>query len=716
MKQLLAYATIVALIMTTTPLLAQDELPEDIDLYELSLEELLNLPINSASKKEETLFEAPLSSSTVTKAEIEKSGVTTIMEALRLVPGLIVREQSNGVYDIHIRGLDNLLRYSQAFDKNNMFTLVMIDSRPAFNHNLGGTFWEALPIDLMDVDRIEVVRGPSAPLFGPNAVTGVVNIITKRANSRNTIVSANVEGGAPTTVISNVFVGKKFSNKFNSAVSFNYQNRSRYDNAFYNSATGEYESGENFINNFSKYFPNKDQAVRKFGVNGFLQYSPAEKVNLDLSMGYQNNEALKNMLASYGTILNNSISSSFYTNLAAKISKFSLRTSFINGKDDIKYGSAPSKYDYHITDINAEYTIDLGKNVDVVPGFNYQEAVYSDETYFAEEGEGFLNGTKQSISTASAFLRSDINLTTKWRVLAALRLDKFSTPDDVYLAYEFASTYKLNDNNLIRVAVTRSNSGAFMGYNKLNYRDQNSFNLGNNYYIDEVQRGSNDLNLLTVEMIEVGYRTKLSSNLQLDIDVFHQHASNLTTGIAKGFSNYPNVPASDFVVEFDNVPTTATQIGTTIGLNYIPNSKWQIKPFITIQSTETKNLADIYLDPELSTSQPGVGFSDVTYSNSKHTYTPGVFGGYYINFKPNDKFNVNMNGYFTGDQTWHRDVNTTVQTDAIFLVNMKLNYAISKKMNIYINGRNILNNQNPQFLGGDRLGSMFLGGFSFNLK
>jgi iron complex outermembrane recepter protein len=255
-----------------------------------------------------------------------------------------------------------------------------------------------------------------------------------------------------------------------------------------------------------------------------------------------------------------------------------------------------------------------------------------------------------------------------------------------------------------------------MGYNKLNYRDENSFSLGNNYYIDEVRRGSNDLDLLTVDMIELGYRTKFTSNLQLDIDVFHQSVKNLTTGIAKGFSNYPNVPASDFVIEFDNVPTTARQVGTTIGLNYVPNSKWQIKPFVTIQSTETENLPDIFLDPQLNNTQPGVGFSDVTYSDSKHAYTPGVFGGYYINFKPNNKFNINVNGYFTGEQKWNRDVVTSVEANAIFLVNMKLNYAINKKLNVYLNGRNILNNQNPQFLGGDRLGAMFLGGFSFNLK
>src|SRR6188768_1063761 len=178
------------------------------DLYTLSLEELMNIPINSASKKDETLFDAPLSSYTITRADIDKSGATRIMEALRLAPGVIVREQTNGVYDIHIRGLDNILRTSEAYTKSNLTTLVMIDNRPVFNHNLGGTFWETLPIDLNDVERIEIVRGPSAPLFGPNAVTGVINIMTKRSSAKR-YVNANVQYGTPSTTIANAAFGKK---------------------------------------------------------------------------------------------------------------------------------------------------------------------------------------------------------------------------------------------------------------------------------------------------------------------------------------------------------------------------------------------------------------------------------------------------------------------------------------------------------------------------
>ena len=162
------YGLLVAISLLNTPKSRAQEL--EIDYYALSLEELMNIPIESASKKEETLFDAPLSSYTITRSDIDKAGATSIVEALRLSPGILVREQTNGVYDVHIRGFDNILGTSEVYTKSNLATLVMIDNRPVFNHNLGGTVWEALPVDIGDVERIEIVRGPSAPLFGPNAV------------------------------------------------------------------------------------------------------------------------------------------------------------------------------------------------------------------------------------------------------------------------------------------------------------------------------------------------------------------------------------------------------------------------------------------------------------------------------------------------------------------------------------------------------------------
>ncbi|MGC3978729.1 MAG: Plug domain-containing protein [Paludibacteraceae bacterium] len=89
-----------------------------------------------------------------------------------MVPGLIVREKTNGNYDVHIRGNDNMPPKGMFIYSENSISLVMIDGRPVYNYSFGGTFWEALPVDLVDVERIEIIRGPSSALYGPNADFG----------------------------------------------------------------------------------------------------------------------------------------------------------------------------------------------------------------------------------------------------------------------------------------------------------------------------------------------------------------------------------------------------------------------------------------------------------------------------------------------------------------------------------------------------------------
>ena len=100
------------------------------ELYDL----ILNPEIKTASKIEEENFNSPLSTTVITAKEIEESGAICIPEALRLSTGLIVRQKTNGNYDVHIRGNDNVPPGKYLFDSENTMTLVMIDNCPVYNH------------------------------------------------------------------------------------------------------------------------------------------------------------------------------------------------------------------------------------------------------------------------------------------------------------------------------------------------------------------------------------------------------------------------------------------------------------------------------------------------------------------------------------------------------------------------------------------------------
>jgi iron complex outermembrane receptor protein len=696
---------VILMLLIAGNLLAQTQQP-DQNLYDLSLEDLMKIPIKSASKKEETLFDAPLSSYTITRAEIDKAGSASIMEALRLAPGVIVREQANGVYDIHIRGMENLTRNNYDFFKTNAYTLVMIDNRPVFNHSLGGTFWESIPVDINDVDRIEIVRGPSSPLFGPNAVTGVINIITKRMGSEKSLVSTNIQLGNLGTTIANASVGRNITDKLGVIVSANYQDRQRIDQNYYNESTGQYVPLSTLIPSDSVRkvrYPHPSRSFNKWGINGNVNYKFSDKISVDLTLSREMASSQRIFASNPLTYTNTNNTAA---NLAINVHALKIRTSYLSGYNSDNKTSLPSpngEYDYKVADAVAEYDFKVGSKYTITPGISYQQVKFDDRKYVRPESYmyGYLNAAR-TINTTAGFIRTDLNFTKKLRVLAGLRVDKFSVPDKAYFAYEFASTYKFNDKNLVRVAVTRSNSGSFMGYNYVNVGSP-----ATGQFI-----GDSNLKLLTINMIELGYRAQITSKLQLDIDVFQQEAKNLTAIVAKQV--FPTTTA-----QFSNIPTTATQRGATISFNYVPMEKIQFKPFVTFQKTETKDLPSAYV------AQSAVPFP-ITYSNSTHKYTPGVYGGFYLNYKPVAKFNINLNGYYMGkqsqyDPSWSDQNKATAQYaygqfKSKYLLNAKVSYEVLKGLNAYINARNAFGSSAREFYAADQTAGMYLLGASYNFN
>lgn len=678
---------------------------QDVDsLYNLSLEELMNIPIQSASKKKETLFNAPLSSYTITAQEIERSGATNIPEALKLAPGVIVREQTNGVYDVAIRGLDNLTEGDVSYSSTNLTTLVMVDNRPIFNHNLGGTFWETIPVDLADVERIEIVRGPSAPLFGPNAVSGVINIITKQLGDAKQRATVRAIGASPLSPIASAFYSTALSSKTSLNLSANYQTRERWSDSKNMITT---PSGNPFVStdqvdaSIKANFPDINQSVKRLGLNTALNFKPSDNVHVNLSGGYQNSGAQKVFVANSNTNLGWNETSSGYLNLATQISKLNFRGSYWAGKENLSYHFPPGRYKFNVTDLSAEYEIKVGTVGTIVPGVSYVNAVFDDTDY--KNNELVYFGQKASINTQSAYLRTDWNLTEQWRFIAAARADKFSKPDVTYVAYEFASTYTLNNKSLVRVAVTRSNSGSFVG--------KTSFL---NYTLAGLEiHGSDDTKLFTVNMIELGYRNKLSDKLQLDIDIFKQDANKISAFLVSNFVQIaPGIFVPTFVKPY-NTNITATQYGGTLSLNFVANENFQFKPFITIQSTKADNIPDSFVHP--STGIP------IKYSKVDHKSSPSVFGGWYADYQ-SGKWNFNLSGYYLGGIDIYKnnlnilvgstDPSVPTKNEAKLLLNARVGYSVSKTLSVFALGKNILNQKTREFSYGDQIGSLV--GFGIN--
>lgn len=164
------------------PLRAPAQLPigQAGDFMELGLEELLKVEVSSVSRKTQTLADAAAAVFVVSGDDIQRAGATSIPEALRLVPGMEVARLANNRWAVSARGFNG--RFANKL-------LVLMDGRTIYSPLFSGVFWEAQDTLLEDVERIEVVRGPGAAIWGANAVNGVVNIITKRAkNTQGTLL------------------------------------------------------------------------------------------------------------------------------------------------------------------------------------------------------------------------------------------------------------------------------------------------------------------------------------------------------------------------------------------------------------------------------------------------------------------------------------------------------------------------------------------------
>jgi iron complex outermembrane recepter protein len=172
------------------------------DLTQLSIEDLANVPVTSASKQSESLFAAPAAIFVLTGDDIRRGGFATLPDALRMVPGLYVAQTNSHLWEVSARGFSDL---------NNNKMLVLVDGRSVYSQELGTVYWDTLDIPLESIERVEIIRGPGGALWGANAVNGVINIVTKAAQQEQGVMvstSDSAEEGYTTTVRYGGQVGK----------------------------------------------------------------------------------------------------------------------------------------------------------------------------------------------------------------------------------------------------------------------------------------------------------------------------------------------------------------------------------------------------------------------------------------------------------------------------------------------------------------------------
>lgn len=146
----------------------------DLSLYELSLEELLEIEVISASRSSQKLSQVSSAVFVIDKDMIEQSGASTVPDLLALSPGIDVNRIFTETFSVSMRGFQS--RYTNKL-------LVLIDGRSVYTPLYGGVLWELQTLPVQEIERIEVLRGSAGSVWGVNAMNGVINIITRDARS-----------------------------------------------------------------------------------------------------------------------------------------------------------------------------------------------------------------------------------------------------------------------------------------------------------------------------------------------------------------------------------------------------------------------------------------------------------------------------------------------------------------------------------------------------
>ncbi len=675
---------------------AQSSREPETDLFDLSLNDLAKVKVTTPSKKSEVLMGSVSSVATINGEDIKKAGCRSIPEALRLLPGVQVREMSPGNYDVHIEGMDNLLPLGQQLTiSNNALTLVMIDNRPVYNHFHGGTFWETLPIGIEDIDRIELVKGPNSALYGPNAVAGVINIITKLNNkqeSSNGSGTLELAGNGYQRL--SIYKDSKINDNWFVGMSGNAYNEQRFTDLYFTDSRGYIPRDSlRFLSGSGRdRYPHPDLSLRKYGGNVFARYESGQNTFL-ISGGMQDSESQKPYVYNQQSPLSTNRSNSQYLAVDGTLgNQFFTNLSYQRGKQETE-GISGWEYEYNVIDAAADYFVDM-EGLEIRPGVNFRLAVFNDKKAVELFGtdRAFL-GQRRMITTISPHLRLEKSFGgTKF--VAAGSVDLFNTPNQKPFNYQFGVLQRLSKSMVIRMSASNSYQGSFV----LNSYYEQIFDFGP---LQVIQIGNQNLKLLNSREFELGLRFNPGDQLLLELEAHSRYMKDFSL-----LMNTVNTP-SVFQIEYQNIPLLAHQIAATLNAQWQFNPNLYVKGYLTIQETELQHAAatnDNYQDSQLQT-------------NRAHAVSPVVFGGTYGVWRFNKLFSLSSQFYFFGKQKITEEQTTSFTPVTLRdqeLYSVKLIAHLSDEAVFSIGARNLFSGDEPQFLGMDPIDKRIILGFSVN--
>jgi iron complex outermembrane recepter protein len=536
-----------ALVLTVSAIPAQTR-PRD--LTEVSLEDLMNIQVTSVSKKEQRLAKAGAPVYVITQEEIHRSGATNIPDLLRMAPGVNVAQIDANSWAISIRGFNS--RYA---DK----VLVLIDGRSVFSPDTSGVFWDQQDVPLENIERIEVIRGPGGTLWGPNAVNGVINIITKNAKATQ---GGLVTAGTGSEAIAEGLV--QYGGKIGSKGA--YRAFGRYFNVENSLAPGGQDAADGWHSSHGGFRSDWDLSPRdSLTVQGDLfKTTEGQTLTTLFSNALPNARTLNDRVeVGGGNILGR------WDRTLSNGSDFSMQGYY----DQYNRSGAGVRDILGTTALDFEHHLTIGSRHDIVWGAGYR---FTDDRFTRGYAVNLLP-LHPTDSLFSTFVQDEIRLTNSlWLTMGS----KFEHNAYTGLEYEPSAQLVWTPNN--RQTFWASAARAIRQPARkdtdlqLDYAAQRLPNAG--FALLQVT-GNPNLKAEQLRDFEAGYRAQLTPRLSLDATAFLNLYRSLVQQVpgTPVFTTNPGPPHLIIPLVFMNTGRLRT-FGTEFFVNWNVSHRWKLSP------------------------------------------------------------------------------------------------------------------------------------------
>lgn len=520
-----------------TLLVSSSALAEEANSLDLSLQELMNVEVTSVSKQKQPLSNSPAAIYVITNEAIRHSGATSIPQALRDVPGLHVAQMDSQKWAVSSRGFNG--RYNNKL-------LVMIDGRTLYSPAFSGVYWEVQDVLMADVERIEVIRGPSAALWGANAVNGVINIITK--HSADTLDGyAEIGAGDYEQAFAGLRYGTQLSDSATSRVYIKANSRDSLEHLSQDLESNLVESAASV---------SKDNSWNHLQMGGRLDAQLEADTSLTISSDFYTTkmEQASNIASveapAYRDFYDEELKSEGvnllvkYTKALSATSEYSLQSYFdYTNRDEQLYQLKTNTFD-----VDFQHQFIMGNDHNILWGLGYR--FIEDDLH----STSILTSTESPSTNTqlwSAFISDELTLIDDklWLTVAS----RFEHND--YTGFEFQPNIRLmwqidNQNNLwtsiARAVRTPSRVENNISVNALNIAPTQSSPL-----VKVLVIGSDDYQSEEITSYEVGYRFMPIKTLSFDTAIFYNQYDKLRSASegTTDFSTYPDYVTQSTVFE-----------------------------------------------------------------------------------------------------------------------------------------------------------------------